>query len=104
MAEDRMISLEQVGSFFVGGRQVRSTDRRSETVTYSAALSDDYDPNGISLAETAYVPFFLPTAGRFETLVVLVHGGGLTGAQWESTLGGWVVQCLAAGGRLLRNR
>jgi pimeloyl-ACP methyl ester carboxylesterase len=95
-----MISLEQIGSFFVGGRRVRITDRPAETVTYSAGLSDEYDPNGTYLVESAYVQFFLPTARRFETPILLVHGGGLTGAQWENTPDGrpgWLTRFLEAG-------
>jgi pimeloyl-ACP methyl ester carboxylesterase len=95
-----MIALRQMGSFFVGGRRVRVVDQPLRPIRYSATFAEDHDPNGSFLIEAAYVQFFLPDVRRFETPLLLVHGGGLTGAQWESTpdgRAGWLTRFLEAG-------
>lgn len=95
-----MIVLEQMGSFFIGGRRIRVADQPLRPIRYSATFAEDYDPNGSFLVEAAYVQFFLPTIRRFETPLLLAHGGGLTGAQWESTPDGrtgWLPRFLEAG-------
>jgi pimeloyl-ACP methyl ester carboxylesterase len=88
-----------MGSFFVGGRRVRVTGRPSRTVSYSPALTTEYDPNGSFLIESAYVQYFVPSHQRFATPLLLAHGGGLTGAQWEDTPDGrpgWLMRFLEA--------
>jgi len=97
-----MISLAQMGGFFVGGRRIHVAGQPTRPV-YSApaaAKGADHDPNGSFLVEAAYVQFFLPAAPRFTTPLLLVHGGGLTGAQWDSTPDGrpgWLPRFLEAG-------
>jgi pimeloyl-ACP methyl ester carboxylesterase len=95
-----MIALGQMGSFFVGGRRIRVVNQPLRPVRYSATFAEDYDPNGSFLIEAAYVQFFLPAVRRFETSLLLIHGGGLTGAQWDSTPDGrvgWLPLFLEAG-------
>lgn len=94
-----MISLERMGSFFVGGRQVRVSGRPTRQVNYVPNVPVTYDPNGTFLIEQAYVQYFLPAEPRFETPLLLVHGGGLSGAQWEDTPDGrpgWLMRLLEA--------
>lgn len=95
-----MIELQRIGSFFVGGRRLLVTGRPSRVVSYSSAVTTDYDPNGHFLVEAAYVQYFLPARPRFATPLLLAHGGGLTGAQWEDTPDGrpgWLMRFLEAG-------
>jgi pimeloyl-ACP methyl ester carboxylesterase len=95
-----VIELARMGSFFVGGRRVQVTGREGWSVSLSPALTTHYDPNGHFLIESAYVQYFLPARPRFETPLLLSHGGGLTGAQWEDTPDGrpgWLTRFLEAG-------
>jgi len=94
-----MLALEKIGSFFVGGRRVRVSGKTKRTVAYSSNVVTEYDPNGSFLIEQAYVQYFLPHEHRFRTPVLLVHGGGLTGVQWENTPDGrpgWLSHLLDA--------
>ncbi len=94
-----MLVLERMGSFFVGGRRVRVSGKAKRKVSYSSNVVTEYDPNGTFLIEQAYVQYFLPRERRFRTSLLLVHGGGLTGAQWEDTPDGrpgWLARLLEA--------
>ena len=94
-----MLVLEKIGSFFVGGRRVRVSGKSKRQVSYSSDVVTEYDPNGTFLIEQAYVQYFLPHERRFRTSLLLVHGGGLTGAQWEDTPDGrtgWLARLLDA--------
>jgi len=94
-----MVVLDKMGSFFVGGRRVRVSGKPTRRVAYSSNVVTEYDPNGTFVVEPAYVQYFLPQQPRFRTPLVLVHGGGLTGAQWEDTPDGrpgWVARLLEA--------
>ena len=95
-----MAALSRVGSFFVGGRRVTVTGRPRRRVQYSHNVATEYDPNGNYHIEQAYVQYFLPERPRFRTPLLLVHGGGLTGAQWEDTPDGrpgWLWRFIDAG-------
>ncbi len=85
----------------MGGRALEVTDQPQTIVSYSASLQDvPYDPNGTFWIEQSYLQFFIPARLRFETPLLLVHGGGLTGAVWEGTAEGapgWLQQFLTAG-------
>src|ERR1700709_2464528 len=94
-----MITLDRTGSFFVAGRRVRVSGRAHYRVTLSSTSEREYDPNGTYLVESAYVQYFLPAVPRYRTPRVLMHGGGLTGAQWEDTPDGrpgWLQRLLEA--------
>ena len=95
-----MLSLQGMGSFYVGGRELVVGGQPKRRVTYSKSFADDYDPNGHFWIEQAYVQFFIPAELRFETPLLLVHGGGLTGSVWETTpdgRDGWLAFFLKAG-------
>lgn len=96
-----MVELTRFGGVHVGGRPVEIAGRPPTQVSYSASLRDvPYDPNGHFWIEQAYVQFFVPARRRFATPLLLVHGGGLTGAVWEATAeggSGWLQHFLAAG-------
>ena len=96
-----MFELARFGSLHVGGRRLVVSGQPPERVTYSNALRDvPYDPNGTFWIEQAYLQFFIPARLRFSTPLLLVHGGGLTGAIWESTPDGrpgWLQRFVGAG-------
>src|ERR1700744_4079681 len=98
--EGTMITLRKTGSFFVGGRRVSVTGQTPYQVTLSSTETREYDPNGTYWIEAAYVQYFLQAAPRYEVPLVLMHGGGLTGAMWEDTPDGrpgWLQLLLEAG-------
>jgi pimeloyl-ACP methyl ester carboxylesterase len=88
------------GSFTVGGRRLDVSGEPTRTVRLSADLPDyPVDPNGTYAEGHAYVQFFEPDPALGVPLV-LVHGGGMTGACWETTpdgRDGWVQRLVAAG-------
>jgi pimeloyl-ACP methyl ester carboxylesterase len=95
-----LITLQKMGSFFVGGRPVSVTGQTPYTVTLSSTTTREYDPNGNYWIEAAYVQYFLQATPRYSVPLVLMHGGGLTGAMWEDTPDGrpgWLQRLLEAG-------
>jgi pimeloyl-ACP methyl ester carboxylesterase len=67
--------LAKQGSFFVGGRDIKSND---------LSLLPAYVPSGTITIEQMYVRYQIPMHGRGRP-VVLIHGCCLTGKTWEET-------------------
>ena len=80
-----MYDLEDFGSFHVGGRLVEVTGQPTRPVQYAPGMTIEYDPNGTFRIEQVYVQYFVPRDRRFAHTLVLLHGGGLSGACWETT-------------------
>ncbi len=80
-----MYALKDFGSFHVGGRSVTVTGRETRLLHFTPELTWQYDPNGDFLIEQVYVQYFIPAEQTFPHPLVLLHGGGLTGACWETT-------------------
>ncbi len=80
-----MYALRDFGSFHIGGRMVTVSGQEKRLVAFTPSLTLDYDPNGEFLIEQVYVQYFIPAEQRFPHPLVLLHGGGLTGACWETT-------------------
>ena len=81
-----VIALKAVGSYHVGGR-LHVLDKlpvESVRLAYGAAPRA-VDPNGTHVSGQMYVQYFLQQRARSRWPVVLWHGGGMTGATWEST-------------------
>lgn len=96
-----VIALKAVGSYHVGGR-LHVLDKlpvESVRLAYGAAPRA-VDPNGTHISGQMYVQYFLQHRARSRWPVVLWHGGGMTGATWESTPDGgpgWLQRLLALG-------
>ncbi len=80
-----MYALKDFGSFHVGGRTMSVSGKEKRMVRYTADMEIEYDPNGDFLIEQVYVQYFIPAEQTFPHPLVLLHGGGLTGACWETT-------------------
>ncbi|MGH3171385.1 MAG: alpha/beta fold hydrolase [Trebonia sp.] len=95
------LRLESISSRFIGGRSLTMTGQPVESVAISSALPDyRHDGNDTFYIEQAYVQRFVPAGRVQDTPVLLVHGGGMTGACWESTPDGrpgWLTAFLLAG-------
>ena len=95
-----MISLADVGSFHVGGKRVLISGKPTEILHFTGATSFENDPNGAYHIEQAYVQYFIPAERKDDLPVLLVHCGGMTGANWETTPDGrtgWLHRFLEAG-------
>jgi len=101
MGDNFAIAVAEVGSFFVGGRIVRleGLPVRERLSAPDGPVYRD-DPNGDIVAGQMYVQFARLAQPRAACPLLLWHGGGLTGACWESTpdgRAGWQTFFLRAG-------
>ena len=69
------LSIEKQGSFFVGGRNVKSD---------TLATLPQYASAGTITVDQMYVRYQVPT-GASKTPITLIHGCCLTGKTWETT-------------------
>jgi pimeloyl-ACP methyl ester carboxylesterase len=95
------IKVQEIGSFFVGGKFVRleGLPVRERLSAPGGPVYRD-DPNGDIVAGQMYVQFARLAQPRAAGPLLLWHGGGLTGACWESTpdgRAGWQTFFLRAG-------
>lgn len=72
---DGPLNIARQGSYFVGGREVRSD---------SLSNLPAYNPSGTVLVDQVYVRFQEPVA-RSGPPLLLIHGCCLTGMTWETT-------------------
>ena len=85
-AQDSRLVLRDMGSFHVGGRTaVVSGKPVLEVRRTPGGPLTKVDPNGTYQVEQAYVQYFLPAQPRGAVPLLLWHGGGLTGASFETT-------------------
>ncbi|MGO1765853.1 hypothetical protein CAP48_16645 [Advenella sp. S44] len=88
------IRLRDMGSFHIGGRTVQLRDQPE----YERVMSAGGEPvrlnlNGSYAIEQMYVQYFLAERPNGKGPLVFWHGGGMTGAAWETTPDGregWV--------------
>ncbi len=79
------VALADFGSFYAGGAPRRIAGQPVRDIQFTRTARFSYDPNGQYHFEQAYVQYFIP-ARRVQPLpLVLLHGGGMTGAMWEHT-------------------
>jgi pimeloyl-ACP methyl ester carboxylesterase len=83
---DEPIRLRGMGSFHVGGRLVEITGKPVREVVFTpGGVPARIDPNGLYQVEQMYVQYFLPQDRKGKYPLLLWHGGGLTGASYETT-------------------
>jgi hypothetical protein len=80
------MSLQDMGSFHVGGREVTLTGKPIKEVYFTAGgVPAKVDPNGVYQVEQMYVQYFIPSHQRGTLPLLMWHGGGLSGVTYEST-------------------
>ncbi|HMH74785.1 MAG TPA: esterase, partial [Bradyrhizobium sp.] len=80
------IALRDMGSFHVGGRLVEISGKPVKEITFApGGVPAKIDPNGTYQVEQMYVQYFLPANEKGAYPLLLWHGGGLTGATYETT-------------------
>jgi pimeloyl-ACP methyl ester carboxylesterase len=80
------IVLRGMGSFHVGGRIAEVSGKEARTIVrVPGGPPSKLDPNGQFQVEQMYVQYFLPKNRKGRLPLLLWHGGGLTGATYEST-------------------
>lgn len=83
---DGAISIDEMGSFFIGGRKVTVSGLEKQEVLFSPGGSPlSIDLNGDYWVEQMYVQYFQPKNAISRLPVLFWHGGGSTGATWETT-------------------
>ena len=94
-----VLALRAVGSFHVGGRAHVLQGLPVEQVRLAVGgPARPVDPNGTHISGQMYVQYFLQQRPCSPWPIVLWHGGGMTGANWESTpdgRSGWLQRLLA---------
>ena len=86
LAADGDIVLRGMGSFHVGGRIAEVSGKEVRTIVrVPGGPPSKLDPNGQFQVEQMYVQYFLPKNRKGKLPLLMWHGGGLTGATYEST-------------------
>ncbi|WP_295979662.1 esterase [uncultured Variovorax sp.] len=95
------VTLRSIGSFHIGGRaHVLQGQPIGRHQTVAAAAPREIDPNGDYVVGQMYAQEYRLSKPTSSLPVLLWHGGGMTGSQWESTpdgRAGWLWRFLAAG-------
>lgn len=95
------VAVDEIGSFHVGGRMVRLEGLPlRERVSTPGGPARLIDPNGELVAGQMYVQYVRLAAPKATAPLLLWHGGGLTGVNWETTpdgRAGWQMFFLRAG-------
>lgn len=86
MTDAPPLCLARWGSFHVGGREVVVAGQAPREVTFTPGSAPALlDPNGTYLMGAMYAQVMEPAPLRGAVPLMLWHGGGLTGACWETT-------------------
>ncbi|CAN0282382.1 unnamed protein product, partial [Phaeothamnion confervicola] len=85
-AAQQPMALRDMGSFHVGGRKVEISGLPvKEIVRVAGGPTSKLDPNGTYHAEQMYAQYFLVQNRKGKWPLLMWHGGGLTGATYETT-------------------
>ena len=80
------ITLRDMGSFHVGGRIVELSGQPvRDIVRVPGGPTSKLDPNGRYMVEQMYAQYFLVQNRKGKLPLLMWHGGGLTGATYETT-------------------
>jgi pimeloyl-ACP methyl ester carboxylesterase len=86
MAQQQPMALRDMGSFHVGGRKVAITGQPvKEIVRVAGGPKSKLDLNGTYHVEHMYAQYFLVQNRKGKYPILMWHGGGLTGATYETT-------------------
>ncbi len=95
------ILVRDIGSFHIGGRMARLNGRPiRELISTPGGPVHRIDPNGEIMLGQMYVQYVHLLRPQAPSPILLWHGGGMTGANWESTPDGrpgWQLFFLRAG-------
>ena len=99
--DDAPLSVREIGSFHVGGGLVTLSGLAPrELVSVPGGPVHHADPNGEIAAGQMYVQFVALAQPRGRVPVLMWHGGGGSGVNWETTPDGregWQMRFLRAG-------
>lgn len=85
-ASQAPIALRDMGSFYIGGREVVISGKPEKEVVFTkGGVPAKINPNGVYQAEQMYAQYFIPFELRGKYPILLWHGGGLTGVTYETT-------------------
>src|SRR6201746_398685 len=80
------LSRRDMGSCHVVGRLVEISGKPVKEVVFTqGGVPAKIDPNGTYQVEQMYVQYFLPANEKGAYPLLMWHGGGLTGATYETT-------------------
>lgn len=82
--KNKPITLKDIGSFHVGGREVVLDGLPIKEVKFTVG-SAKVDPNGTYQVEQLYAQYYIQEKPKGKLPLLMWHGGGLTGATWETT-------------------
>jgi pimeloyl-ACP methyl ester carboxylesterase len=98
---DAPLWVREIGSFYVGGKLVTLSGRPvRELVSAPGGPVHHVDPNGEIAAGQMYAHYVRLAEPRGPAPVLMWHGGGMCGANWEATPDGregWQMRFLRAG-------
>lgn len=98
---DRPLLIDEIGSFHIGGRMIRIEGQPlRERVSTPGGPVHHVDPNGEMIAGQMYVQYVRQADPKGAGPLLMWHGGGMTGANWETTPDGrpgWQMFFLRAG-------
>lgn len=84
--EPAPLLVRDIGSFHVGGRVLRLKDLPSrERVSTAGGTVHPIDPNGEIVVGQMYVQYVRLAKPRARLPLLMWHGGGMTGVNWETT-------------------
>jgi pimeloyl-ACP methyl ester carboxylesterase len=85
-AADAPFMLKDMGSFHVGGREVVISGKEVKEIVFTpGGVPAKVDPNGLYQVEQMYVQYFIPQDEKGKFPLLLWHGGGMTGVNYETT-------------------
>lgn len=88
------LHIRDLGSFFVGGREYEISGQPPfETTIAKGCKPSLLDPNGQFEAGQMYVQFMHHEKPQARYPLAFIHGGGMTGACWETTPDGEYPAC-----------
>ena len=77
--------VEEIGSFHIGGREIALSGLPPRQVRWSPTMAPTVvDPNGEFHVEQMYVQYIKLAKPKARFPLLMWHGGGHTGALWET--------------------